>query len=338
MRRIGAHRRVSEQDEDGRGPTARGLAAGSALVCLHGHARERRRRPRRRRSYGLAHCLRRDRSAPGRTAGGDRVPAGAAGLLSPARDCDRGAGRLDLRHQRRARTLAPPVGTVRARDRGGFDAAASAGDRHRQPRDGRPPAGQEARDRQAPGRDRGSRQRPGPVHRQDRHPDRGSDLVHAGARRRGQAGRPHRHARPGLRRQGRQRARPRALGRPADHPRRERPDAARPPALRPRPAAGLGPRRHCAGTAADLQGRARSRPRPLHDRACRVEGDPRRALRLRHARRCRRQPSAHRRPPRQRRRARPLARGLPLLHRPGQAGRPRLARAPRPSRRSPSRS
>ena len=64
--------------------------------------------------------------------------------------------------------------------------------------DGRPPAGQEARDRQTSGRDRGSRQRPGPVHGQDRHPDRGSDLVHAGGRRRGQAGRPYRHARPGL--------------------------------------------------------------------------------------------------------------------------------------------
>ena len=120
--------------------------------------------------------------------------------------------------QRRARTLDPPVGPVRARDRGGPDAAAAAGDRHRQPVDGRPPAGQEARDRQAPGRDRGPRQRPGAVHGQDRHPDPGSDLVHAGARRHGQAGRPRPRARPGLQRQDRQRARPRALGRAAGCP------------------------------------------------------------------------------------------------------------------------
>ena len=220
MRRVGADRRVAGDREDGRGPAAGGLAPGSALVRLHGHARERRRRARRRRSHGLAHGVRCDRGAPGRAAGGDRVPAGAAGLLSPARDRDRGAGRLDLRDQRRARTLAPPVGPVRARDRGRPDAAAAAGDRHRQPLDGRPPPGQEARDRQAPGRDRGPRQRPGPVHGQDRHPDPGSDLVHAGARPHGQAGRPRPRARPDLQRQDRQRARPRALGRAAGCPRR----------------------------------------------------------------------------------------------------------------------
>ena len=63
----------------------------------------------------------------------------------------------------------------------------------------------------------------------------------------GNARRPRPRPRPGLQRQGRQRARPRALGRPAAGPRRRRPDAARPPALRPRAAAGLGPRRHPAG-------------------------------------------------------------------------------------------
>ena len=75
--------------------------------------------------------------------------------------------------QRRARTLAPPVGPVRARDRGRSDAAAAAGDCHRQPLDRRSPPRQKAGDRQAPGRDRGPRQRAGPVHGQDRHPDPG---------------------------------------------------------------------------------------------------------------------------------------------------------------------
>ena len=58
---------------------------------------------------GFAHGVRGDRRATGRAAGSDRVPAGTAGILWPARDGDRGAGGLDLRDQRRARALDPPV-------------------------------------------------------------------------------------------------------------------------------------------------------------------------------------------------------------------------------------
>ena len=174
-----------------------------------------------------------------------------------------------------------------------------AGDRDRQPLDGRPPAGQETRDRQTSGRDRGPRQRPGAVHGQDRHPDRGSDLVHAGARPHGQARRSRSRARSGVQRQDRQRARPCALGHTAGYPRRQRSDAARPPALRPRAPTGLGPRRHADGTTADLQGRAGSRSRSLHDRPRRGAGDSRRPLRVGHASRRSRKPPARRRPPQQ---------------------------------------
>ncbi len=122
----------------------------------------------------------------------------------------------------------------------------------------------------------------------------GQILVHAGARRRGDARRPGPRPWAGLQRQGRQRARPCALGSPEGGPERRRPDDARSPALRPRAPAVLGPGRDPAGEAAHLQGRPRSRPRPVRDRAHPDEGDPRRALRVRHPRRCRRQPCVHR--------------------------------------------
>ena len=103
--------------QDGRRAPAGRLAARSAVVRVHGHARARRRRARPRRSHGRAHRVRRDRAAAGRAAGTDRVPAGAAGLLASARHRHRGAGGLDLRDQRRAGTFRPPVGALRARDR-----------------------------------------------------------------------------------------------------------------------------------------------------------------------------------------------------------------------------
>ena len=68
-----------------------------------------------------------------------------------------------------------------------------ARDRHRQPGDRRPAAGKAQGDRQAPGLHRRPRQRPGPVHGQDRHPDRRPHLLHPAARLPGQPGRP-RHA------------------------------------------------------------------------------------------------------------------------------------------------
>ena len=106
----------------------------------------------------------------------------------------------------------------------------------------------------------------------------------------------------------------------------------RPPALRPRATARLGPRRHIAGPAADLQGSARkpsspaARPSPPRRRRPSTASSPR----ARESSRSR----AARSPPTTsaRRRARPLPRGLPLLHRPGQARRQGLARPARPSR------
>ncbi len=150
--------------------------------------------------HGREHGLRRDRAAPGRATGPDIVPAGTAGVLAAARHRHRDPRGLDLRDQRRARPLAAPVGSVRAGDRRRPDAAAAAGDRDRQPGHRRTAAGAAQGDRQAPRLHRGPRQRPGAVHGQDRHADRGPHLVHAVARPARHARRPRPRARPGLQR------------------------------------------------------------------------------------------------------------------------------------------
>ena len=235
------------------------------VVRVHGDGRAQRRRARPRRAHGRAHGVRRDRAAPRRAAGADVVPAGAPGVLAAARHRHRDPRGLDLRHQRRARPLAAPVGAVRARDRRRPDAAAAAGDRDRQPGHRRPPARTTAGDRQAPGLHRGPRQRPGPVHGQDRHADRGAHLLHAGARlatgRRTTTSAS--SAWPAA-------TRPATSSTARSTPQRRTATPAWPAIdrapVRPRAPGRLGPRRRAGRAAADHQGRPGGRLRALHRR------------------------------------------------------------------------
>ena len=143
VRRVGAHRRGAAGCEvDGGGH--RRIGARPAVVRVDGDGRPRRRGARRRRPYRHANSLRADRAAA--SASGRRPPSSAA--CTTSRACSSSsprARRLDLRGQRRARPLDPAVGPVRARDRRRPDAAALAGDRHRQPLDRRPAARRAAR-------------------------------------------------------------------------------------------------------------------------------------------------------------------------------------------------
>ena len=154
-----------------------------------------------------------------------------------------------------------------------------------------------------------------------------------------QAGRPRARARPGLQRQDRQRARPRALGRAGD--------------LHQRRASGatldrlpFDHERQLASVLVDTpQGRlliTKGAPEGVLARCTTVPAEAQATLDELFASGARvvavASRTVHARPPRPRRRARPLPRRLPLLHRPGQARRQGVARAARPSRRSPSRS
>ena len=147
----------------------------------------------------------------------------------------------------------------------GPDAATPAGDRDRQPGDRRPRLARRRVIVEAPGLHRGPRQHPGAVHRQDRHADRGSHLVHRAARLHGKPSDRVRRARARVQRPGGQRTRPGALAR------RARPATARLAGLDRLP---FDHERQLAsvlvdtptGPAPDRQGRPRRRPRPLRER------------------------------------------------------------------------
>lgn len=101
-------------------------------------------------------------SGGGRGAGApaaDGVPAWGDVLRGAAGESDRGADRLDLRHQHALGTPDPRLAVVLARDCRRFDASIAAGDRHRQPFNGGPTDGAAFRARQTSCCDRGSGRR-----------------------------------------------------------------------------------------------------------------------------------------------------------------------------------
>ena len=111
--------------------------------------------------------------------------------FSRAAGLDRGhPHRLDLRHQRRHVETGDRRRAVFPGDRDRDHPAAAAGHRQRQPRGGVAGAGASQGAGQAPGYDRGSRQHPAALHRQDGHPDGGHRHVRgvAGCGRRRVAG------------------------------------------------------------------------------------------------------------------------------------------------------
>ena len=152
------------------------------------------------------------RGAPAR----DRVPDRAARLLHAARPGRRGAHRRHLRHQR---SPAPPGhrrAAVLPGHRGRYLPAVAARGGVHQPCRRIPAAGPPQGPGQTAGVHRGPRRHRRPVHRQDRHPDRGQHQLHALRRPR----RPHRRraaAAGAAVQRGLRRRRPRGGRQPARH-------------------------------------------------------------------------------------------------------------------------
>ena len=220
VRRVGADRRGCGGGEAGRADRVAGVPGGAALLRVHGHGRQGRKRPGGRRRNRRGNRFRGHRDAAGRAAARDGVPDRPAAVLDLPRARDGRDGRRDLRGQRRDRPRRAGLALVRAVHRSGDDAAAPAGDRDREPLHRRATAGAAEDPRQAAGRHRGPRRHRRALHGQDRHADRRQDHLRLGARHDGRAvgSGPARwsrvHRRRPLRRPDRQwqPARPRSLG------------------------------------------------------------------------------------------------------------------------------